>query len=94
MRNDRVEQLAELLQKAGEIHHGYFADTEGADDDWATFYSDWLLAHTNLPALLKRRPVRSHVTRDLVVCDEQYSRANASEPWPQWYAKRLLEKYG
>jgi hypothetical protein len=92
--DERVQQIADLLHEAGEIHHGYFADTEGADDDWATFYSDWLLAHTKLPSLLGRRPVRSHLTRDLVVCDEEYTERNPAEPWPRWYAAKLIEKYG
>jgi len=91
---DRVGQIANLLHEAGEIHHSYFADTDGADDDWATFYSDWLLAHSDLPVLLGRRPVRSDLTRDLVVCDEEYARGNDGQPWPRWYAQKLLAKYG
>jgi hypothetical protein len=91
---DRVQQIAELLHEAGEIHHRYFRDTDGADDDWASFYSDWLLAHSDLPALLARKPVRSDLTRDLVVCDEGYTSTRASDPWPRWYAAKLIEKYG
>ena len=70
-----------------------FADTEGADDDWATFYSDWLLAHSKLPQLLARRPVRSHLTRSLVALDEQYTASAPAEPWPAWYAARLIDEY-
>jgi NAD(P)H-hydrate epimerase len=94
MNEDRVRAIGELLTEAGEIHHRYFADTDGADDDWATFYSDWLLAHSRLPAIVARRPIRSHLTRDLVVCDEDYTRARPQEPWPTWYASRLIERYG
>jgi hypothetical protein len=89
-----AKAVAELLHQAGEIHHVVFTDTDGADDDWATFYSDWLLAHSDLPELLGCRPVRSHLTRDLVVCDEDYTAAATTDPWPEWYAARLLEKYG
>ena len=94
MNDDRVAQIAALLHEAGEIHHGYFKDTDGADDDWATFYADWLLAHSPLASLLGRRPVRSHLTRDLVVCDERYAEEAAGEPWPRWYARRLIATYG
>jgi hypothetical protein len=93
MSDDRVRQIADLLHQAGEVHHVVFADTDGTDDDWATFYSDWLLAHTAFAALLGRRPVRSHLTRDLVVCDETYVATNPDEPWPAWYARQLLERY-
>jgi NAD(P)H-hydrate epimerase len=86
-------KIADLLQKVGEIHHMVFADTDGADDDWATFYSDWLLTHSDLPKLLSRRPVRSHLTRDLVELDEQYVKLAPTTPWPAWYAERLIAKY-
>jgi hypothetical protein len=87
-------KVAELLRQAGEVHHLVFADTDGNDDDWATFYSDWLLAHSELPRLLQRRPVRSHLTRDLVELDEQYAAQAPPNPWPAWYAQQLIAKYG
>ena len=91
---DITAKIAALLHQAGDVHHQVFADTDGNDDDWATFYSGWLLAHSALPQLLARRPVRSHLTRDLVELDEQYAVANPSAPWPDWYATRLIAKYG
>jgi hypothetical protein len=91
--DDTAARIAALLQQVGEVHHTVFADTSGADDDWATFYSDWLLTHSEMPKLLGRRPVRSHLTRDLVECDEQYTAAGTSDPWNAWYAARLLQKY-
>jgi hypothetical protein len=93
MNDDPVVKIAELLHEVGEIHHVVFSDTDGNDDDWATFYSDWLLTHSELPRLLARRPVRSHLTRDLVELDEQYTSQNPSQPWPDWYAARLIAKY-
>jgi hypothetical protein len=89
-----TSKIAELLHQVGEVHHVVFADTDGNDDDWATFYSNWLLTHSDLPRLLGRRPVRSHLTRDLVEFDEQYTAQAPSEPWPAWYAQRLIAKYG
>ena len=94
MSDDAADKIAQLLHQVGETHHIVFADTDGNDEDWATFYSDWLLAHSELPHLLARRPVRSHLTRDLVELDEQYSADSPSEPWPNWYAARLIAKYG
>ncbi len=93
MAEETATKIAELLHQVGEIHHMVFADTDGSDDDWATFYSDWLLAHSDLPRLLAKRPIRSHLTRDLVELDEQYTRMVPSQPWPAWYAERLTGKY-
>jgi hypothetical protein len=94
MSDDVISKIAELLHQVGETHHVVFADTDGNDDDWATFYSDWLLAHSELPRLLAKRPIRSHLTRDLVELDEDYVKAAPSEAWPVWYAVRLAERYG
>jgi len=92
--DERIPAIANLLHQAGEVHHSVFADTGGNDDDWATFYSEWLLTHTNLGKILGRVPVRSHLTRDLVVCDEEYAAQQTVDPWPEWYARRLLDNYG
>lgn len=94
MSEDVSATIAKLLHQVGETHHIVFADTDGNDDDWATFYSDWLLAHSELPRLLARRPIRSHLTCDLVELDEAYAKAAPSEPWPAWYAARLVANYG
>ena len=94
MANDRIEKLGKLLHEVGEIHHAYYGDVDGNDADWATFYSEWLLTRSKLPDILARRPVRSDLTRDLVVADEEYVAAKPSEPWPTWYAAKLVAKYG
>jgi hypothetical protein len=91
---ERVSALADLLHQAGEVHHVYFADVDGNDDDWATFYSEWLLSRTRLPQLLARRPVRSALTHDLVQLDADFSASRSGEPWPRAYARKLIEKYG
>jgi hypothetical protein len=93
MANDDIDAVGELLHEAGEVHHVYFADTGGVDDDWATFYSEWLLFRTKFSQLLGKRPVRSGLTRDLVVLDEEYVASKTSEPWPTWYARRIIQKY-
>lgn len=93
MSDDIAAKIAALLHRAGDVHHMVFADTDGTDDDWATFYSEWLLAHSDLPKLLARRPIRSHLTRDFVALDEEYTKLAPSEPWPDWYAQRLIANY-
>lgn len=94
MPEDRAAEIADLLHEAGEIHHVYFADTDGNDADWATFYSQWLLERSALPSILGSKPVRSGLTRDLVDLDERYLDQSPGDPWPLWYAKELIAKYG
>jgi hypothetical protein len=89
-----IERIAELLQEAGETHHQVFRITDGTDEDWASWYSDWLVNLSELSDLLGRKPVRSELTYLLVGLDKAYAEKMPSEPWPRWYAVRLVEHFG
>jgi hypothetical protein len=88
-----IESIAALLHEASETHHQVFRITDGADDDWASWYSDWLVHLSELGDLLGSKPVRSEVTYMLVRLDKEYAEQSPSEPWPQWYATRLVEHF-
>ena len=90
----RTETIAALLDEAGETHHGVYRITDGADDDWASWYADWLLDLSELPTLLGRRPVRSHLVHALVQLDRDHVATGAGEPWPAFYARGLIEEFG
>jgi hypothetical protein len=81
--------VADLLHEVSETHHVVFRITDGDDPDWASWYADWLLDHSELPDLLGRRPVRSHLVLALVQLDRDYTANGASERWEDWYAARL-----
>jgi hypothetical protein len=91
--NDNAKQISELLHEAGETHHTVFRITNGADDDWASWYSEWLTQHSELPDLLPKKPVRSELTYMLVKLDRDYAAESPGEPWPDWYAARLIEHF-
>lgn len=88
---DQVESIRRLLHEVAETHHVVYRITDGADDDWATFYADWLTRLSELPQLLGRRPVRSELTYYLVTLDRDYTDAKPDQPWEQFYAERLVE---
>ena len=81
--------IAGLLEEASETHHRVYRITDGADDDWASWYADWLLDHSELPELLGARPVRSHLVHALVDLERAYTRDSEGEAWPAYYATRL-----
>jgi len=81
--------IADLLHEAGETHHIVYRIVDGDDPDWASWYADCLLDHSELPDLLGRRPVRSHLVHALVQLDRDYSAGAPDEPWEAWYADRL-----
>jgi hypothetical protein len=63
---------------------------DGADDDWASWYADWLINLSELPALLGAKPVRSELVYPLVGLDKEYTAAQPVEPWEAYYAQRVL----
>ena len=92
--DERTQRVAELLHQAGETHHVVFAIVDGDDPDWATWYSDWLLSLSALPDVLGFTPVRSELTWMLVTLDKEYVERKPSQPWEDYYAARLVERFG
>jgi len=81
--------IAALLHEAAETHHVVYRIVDGDDPDWASWYADWLLDHSELPQLMGTGPVRSHLVHALVQLDRDYTTAAPDEPWERWYAERL-----
>jgi hypothetical protein len=43
------DTMRDLLHEAGETHHIVFRLVDGVDNDWASWYSEWLIDHSALP---------------------------------------------
>jgi hypothetical protein len=86
------QQVSELLHEAAETHHRVFRIVDGADDDWATWYADWLVNLSELPALLGAKPARSELTYLLVGLDRQYTAEAPGESWEPYYARQIIER--
>ena len=91
--DDRATKVSELLHEAGETHHVVFRITDGADDDWASWYADWLIKLSELPDLLGAKPVRSELVHALVQLDRDYTAEAPDEKWEDYYAERLIERF-
>jgi hypothetical protein len=91
--SDQLEKVRSLLHEAAETHHLVYRITDGADDDWASWYSDWLTRLSELPDLLGRPPVRSELTFQLVALDKDYAAAAPAQPWEEFYAERLIQAF-
>ena len=91
--SDARSRVAALLQEAGETHHRVYRIVDGADDDWASWYGDWLVRLSELPTLLGRAPVRSEVVYMLVRLDKEYAETKPAAPWPEYYAERLVAHF-
>jgi hypothetical protein len=92
--DDRAQQVSELLHEAGEVHHTVYRITDGADDDWASFYADWLIDHSELPQAIGVAPVRSHLVHELVESESRLAEAGADAKWEDFYAERIVSRFG
>jgi hypothetical protein len=91
---DPTAAIAALLQEAGETHHRVYRIVDGEDPDWASWYADWLIEHSELSQILGTRPVRSELVWLLVQLDKDYAQTSPDAPWPQWYAQRVVAHLG
>ena len=84
-----TEQISRLLHEAGETHHRVFRIVDGADDDWASWYSDWLIGLFELPSLLGAKPVRGELTCLLAGLDKDDTAGQPGEPGEAYDARRI-----
>jgi hypothetical protein len=89
----RVERIGGVLYEASETHHRVYRIVGGADDDWASWYADWLINLSELPSLLETTPVRSELIYELVGLARDYTAKAPAERWETFYAQRLLESF-
>ena len=47
---DNLDQANRILREVAETHHRVFRLVDGADEDWASWYADWLV---NLSSCLR-----------------------------------------
>ncbi len=85
----QVTKIVELLHEAGETHHVVYRIVDGADDDWASWYADWLIRLSELPQVLGVAPVRSELVYLLVRLDKEYVERKPAEPWETYYARAI-----
>jgi hypothetical protein len=91
--DERVAKISELLQEAGETHHVVYRITDGTDDDWASWYSEWLTTLSELPSLLGGEVVRSELTYVLVKLDKEHREKASDQRWQDYYARGLVEQF-
>jgi hypothetical protein len=92
--DERSTKVGELLHEAAETHHQVFRITDGADDDWASWYAQWLVNLSELPEALGGKVVRSELTYMLVRLDKEYTERRVNERWEDYYARELVRHFG
>ena len=85
------KKISALLHEAARRTTVVYRITDGEDPDWASWYGDWLIDHSELPELLGGPPVRSHLVAELVALEGEFG---AEQGWEDRYAARLVERFG
>jgi len=88
----KVQRLAQIFRDTGEAHHRAFLDTDGDDPEWALWYSEHL--HDKLGPFLAAPITRSRLVFCLIGADDEHRATESDAPWPEFYARRLLECLG
>lgn len=89
----REAAVAALLEEAADLHHRVYRITDGADEDWASWYAGWLLELSELPQVLGTTPARSHLVHALVQAERDRATAADDQPWPTAYAAALCQRF-
>jgi hypothetical protein len=90
--DERHTRVSEPLHEAAETHHRVFRITDGADDDWASWYAQWLVTLSELPELLGGKVVRSELTWLPVRLDKEYTERRPDQCWED-YAQELFRHF-
>jgi len=88
MSHDLESRLTSLIDEAGQRHHAAFAESDGADPEWALWYAGYLQSH--LWDASGRIPTRSELTYLLIGAERAYKEAGSDEPWQRFYGRHLL----
>jgi hypothetical protein len=92
--DDAQARIRELLTEAAETHHRVYRIVDGDDPDWASWYADWLINLSELPAVLGRTPVRSELVYLLVRLDKEFTTQHREGGWEAFYALQVLSELG
>ena len=91
--DERSAKISDLLHESAETHHRVFRITDGAYEDWASWYAQWLVTLSELPELLGAKVVRSELTWLLVRLDKEYNERRPDQRWEDYYAQGLLRHF-
>ena len=89
--DDTAQRISRLLHEAGETHHRVYRIVDGTDPDWASWYANWLVNLSELPALLGGAPVRSELVYELVRLAKDDDAHGRTDGWEDRYAGGLLQ---
>lgn len=87
---ERIEKLAELLQQTSEAHREAYAESDGADPEWATWFAGQLAEGFN--ALLGSELSESRIAGLLTEAEQEHLMTAPGREWPGYYAEFFIAR--
>lgn len=86
------QQVRALLQAASSAHREFeLRELNGVRDEaWPAWYANYLITH-GLQNLIGREVGAEELAKLLSTCDDLNRANHVQEPWPDYYAKLILE---
>ncbi len=89
--------LTQLFKETGQAHHEAFLSTNGADENWPTWYASYLQGPLNV---LFGVMIEKETLKDLLIEFDKKHTMNITNTlsshtqWADYYARLFLEHYG
>jgi len=87
---ERIEKLAELLQKTSEAHRAAFAESKGADPEWAAWFAGQMAAQLN--ELLGAQLAEGQIAVLLAEAEDEHLMTAPGREWPGYYAEFFIAR--
>jgi hypothetical protein len=84
------QELADLFDKTGRLHHKAFIQTDGFDPDWPRWYASHLV--DKLTALLNAGLTQDMIANLLVQAAEEMKMRAPEVDWTTYYARFFMEQ--
>jgi NAD(P)H-hydrate epimerase len=86
---ERIQQIVDLLQETRREHHRAYAETNGADPQWPSWYAERI--HEQFNALLESPLTESEIAEQLSALEEEHRDEAPEVNWAEYYARALLK---
>jgi hypothetical protein len=83
--------LTQLFKEAGQAHHQAFLGANGADENWAAWYAEYLQGPLNF--LFGVMISKEDLTEMLTAFDKKHQMDTSNTLWADYYARLFLEHY-
>lgn len=87
---ERIEKLAELLQKTSAAHREAFAESEGADPEWAAWFAGQIMAELN--RILGAQLAEGQIAVLLTEAEDEHLMTAPGRDWPDYYAEFFIAR--